>query len=126
MLTQNATPLRAAPGGTLLLQGEGVLFNALADNLPGGWKVNIQADANMAWIAFVHRADTPQGRPLFIVCRWTDCVGLFVQWGDGSAPSFVTCTELRPILDTIPRSIFTFAAGSLATVSMAGWADTLH
>ncbi len=53
-------------------------------------------------------------------------MGLFVQWGDGFTPSFVTCTELRPILDTIPRSLFTFAAGSLATVSTAGWADTLH
>jgi hypothetical protein len=126
MLIQNAIPPRAAPGGTLLLQGEGMLFDALTDNLPGGWKVNIQADANMAWVAFVHRADDPQGRPLFTVCRWTDCVGLFVQWGDRSVPSFVTCTELRPILDMIPRNIFTFAAGSLATVSTAGWADTLH
>ncbi len=76
MLTQNATPLGAAPGGPLLLQGEGLLFDALADSLPGGWAVNIQADARMAWVAFVYRADDPQGRPLFTVCRWTDCVGL--------------------------------------------------
>ena len=126
MLTQYSAPLGAALDGTLLLPGEGMLFDALTDSLPGGWKVHIQADANMAWVAFVHRADAPQGRPLFTVCRWTDCVGLFVQWGDGSVPSFVTCTELPPILDMIPRNIFTFAAGSLATVSTAGWADTLH
>lgn len=93
------------------------MFQDMAEKLPAGWMVNVQADASMAWKAFVYRASAPESRPLFTVCRWSDRVGLFVQWADGSSYSVVTCTQLRPILDMVPSSIFAFAAVSLATES---------
>ncbi len=126
MLTENSTERTASSAALLLSQAEGTLFGELMDNLPEGWVVDIEADAGMAWVAYVHCAEAPRSRPLFTVCRWSDRVGLFVQWTEGSTSSTVDYTELWPILDLIRSSIFASTVVHLATVSTEGWCNTQH
>jgi hypothetical protein len=104
---------------------EGMLFEALKDNLPDGWVVSLEAGAGTGWVVVVHRSDASKGAPRFTVCRWHNCVGLFVRWMDDSASSIVF-TELSPVIDLIPSSIFAVAEASLATVRTASWAETRH
>lgn len=63
---------------------------------------------------------------MFIVCRWSDRVGLLVDWVNGSAPSTVIFAELWSILDIIKSGIFAFTQARLANVSTEGWANTQH
>ena len=63
---------------------------------------------------------------MFTLCRWSDRVGLFVQWMDGTASSAAAFTDLEPILDLIPSGIFASAEARLTTVRTEGWADTRH
>ncbi len=88
--------------------------------------MEFKADVEMAWTAFIYCEDAPRSRPLFIVCRWSDHMGLFVQWMDGSAASAIVFTELSPVLDLIPSGIFACAEARLATVPPTNWADTSH
>ena len=126
MLTGNADRLGAAAARPLLSSDEASEFEALRTALPEGWVVELQSDPGMAWVAFVHWADAPRGRPMFTVCRWDDRVGLFAQWMDGSASSAAAFTELWPILELILSGIFASTQGHLTTVPTEGWDTTRH
>ena len=105
---------------------EGALFEGLKDTLPGGWAVDFEANAGMAWVALIYRAEAPTRAPLFTICRWDNCVGLFVRWVDGAVASAAVYPELSTVLDLIPNSIFAVAEARLATVQGESWSDTMH
>ncbi len=126
MLIERSSRSGIAQSSPLLLRGEAFHFETLRNNLPCGWVIELAADAGMAWIAFVYYADAPRSTPMFTVCRWTDRVGLFVQWMDGSASSAIAFTDLEPIMDLIPNGIFASAEARLATVSADCWTDARH
>lgn len=105
---------------------EGALFKGLKDTLPGGWAVAFEANAGMAWVALVYRAETPTSAPLFTICRWDNCVGLFVRWVDGAVASAGVFTELSTVLDLIPSSIFAVAEARLTTVQAGSWSEATH
>jgi len=122
MLTGDADAFGALPIDLLLSEDEAGQFAALRNTLPEGWVMALQAGAGMAWAAFIYRADAPRGGPMFTVCRWSDRVGLFTRWVDGSACSAMAFTELWPILD----GVFAAMQMQLTTVPTEGWADTRH
>ena len=126
MLTEDADVRGVASTELLLSSDEVAQFGAFKRTLPDGWVVELQADPGMAWAAFVYQADAPRSRPMFTVCRWTDRVGLFVQWMDGSASSAVAFAELWPVLELIPNGIFAFTQTQLATVAAKDWTNTQH
>lgn len=126
MLTEIGSASNASFATLLLSRDEASLFDGLRNNLPRGWVVELKPDTGMAWVAFIFCEDDPRSRPLFTVCRWTDRVGLFVQWMDGTASSAVAFTELEPIMDLIPNGIFASAETRLATVPNESWTDTKH
>ena len=105
---------------------EGALFEGLKDTLPGGWAVDFEANAGMAWVALVYRAEAPTSAPLFTICRWDNCVGLFVRWVDGAVASAAVYTELSTVLDLIPNSIFAVAEARLATFRAESWSGATH
>ena len=88
--------------------------------------LEVRAEADMAWVAFVFCAQCPRSRPMFTLCRWIDRVGLFVQWMDGTASSVAAFTNLEPILELIPSDIFASTKKQLATVPAEGWTSTRH
>ena len=110
----------------LLSTGEACQLGALQDSLPEGWVLEVKAAADMAWVAFVFCAQCPRSRPMFTLCRWSDRVGLFVQWMDGTASSVAAFTDLEPILELIPSDIFASTKRQLATVPAEGWTSTRH
>lgn len=110
----------------LLSKAEASQLEALQDSLPEGWMLEVKANADMAWVAFVFCAQCPSRRPMFTLCRWSDRLGLFVQWMDGTASSAATFTDLEPILDLIPNGIFAATEKQLVTMSTEGWASTQH
>ena len=116
----------AIPADPLLSRDEAARFGALRDTLPKGWVVELQADAGMAWAAFIYKADAPRSGPMFTVCRWSHCVGLFARWPDGCACSAVAFTELWPVLELILDGIFAATQAQLTTVPTANWANTRH
>lgn len=109
-----------------LSTAEGALFEGLRDTLPGGWAVDFEANAGMAWVALVYRAEAPTSAPLFTICRWDNCVGLFVRWGAGTVASAAVYPELSTVLDLIPNSIFAVAEARLATIQAESWSCTTH
>ena len=116
----------AVSAGPLLSRDEAARFGALRDTLPEGWVVELQVDAGMAWVAFVHKAAAPRSGPMFTICRWHDRVGLFAQWPDGCSCSAVAFTELWPVLELVLDGIFTATQAQLTTVPTANWANTRH
>ncbi len=126
MLIEGAGVPSASLAAPLLSKGEACQLEALQDSLPEGWILEVKAEAEMAWVAFVFCAQCPRSRPMFTLCRWVDRLGLFVQWMDGTASSAVAFTDLEPILDLIPSGIFASTEAHLATVPTTGWTDTQH
>ena len=126
MLTENTDVPGVASTDLLLSSDEASQFGALERILPNGWVIELQADPGMAWAAIVYQADAPRSRPMFTVCRWSDRVGLFVQWMNGSAASAVAFTELWPVLELIPNGIFKFTQTHLVTVATKDWTNTQH
>ena len=126
MLTENTDVPGVASTDLLLSNDEASQFGALERILPDGWVVELQADAWMAWAAFVYQADAPRSRPVFTICRWDDRVGLFTQWVNGSASSAMAFTELWPVLELVPDGIFAFTLTYLATVLTKDWTNTQH
>lgn len=120
----------AASADLLPSRDEAAQLAALRVILPEGWAVALQAEAGMAWAAFVHDADAPRSWPLFTICRWNDCVGLFTRWIDGSTCSTTAFTELGPVLELILElildSIFAAMQEQRATVATEGWANIRH
>jgi len=114
-----------APTPTLR-PNEALLLDALRHNLPDGWVVDVQADAEMTWSATVYRASTLGSGPQFTICAWSTCVGLIVHWMDGSAFSAATFAELEPILDLISNVIFMGALARLETAPAGDWDSTRH
>ncbi len=108
-LTGTTETSAAAPAGPLVSRDEPSQLGALRDTLPEGWIMELQPDAEMVWVAFVYQADAPRSRPMFTVCRWSDRVGLFAQWMDGSRSSATAFAELWPILELILDGIFASA-----------------
>jgi len=103
-----------------------MLLNILRHNLPDGWVVDVQADAEMTWSAAVYRASALSGGLQFTICGWNNRVGLIVHWMDGSAVSAIAFAELEPIVDLIPNGIFMCALARLATVPAVDWNSTKH
>jgi len=126
MPTENASMPGSAAVHPSLSSDEASQLGALKDALPGGWVVALQAEAGMAWLAFIYQADTPRGRPMFSVCRWDDGVGLFTQWMNGSACSAVAFTELWPILELILNDTFACTQAHPATMPTDDWVNTQH
>ena len=110
----------------LLSTGEARQLGILRESLPEGWVLEVKAEADMAWVAFIFCAQCPRSRPMFTLCRWSDRVGLFVQWMDGTASSVAAFTDLEPILELIPSDIFASTKKQLATVPTTGWTSTRH
>lgn len=94
--------------------------------LPEGWVAELQADAEMAWVAFVYDAEAPRSRPMFTICRWDDRVGLLAQWMNGAACSVVAFTDLEPILELVLDGILFSMQPHLAVVPTGDWAGTQH
>jgi len=110
----------------LLSIDETAQFAALRSTLPKGWVVELQAEAGMAWVAFIYDANAPRSRPMFTVCRWDDRVGLLAQWMNGAACSATAFTELWPIVELVLDGVFAAMQAHLATVPTQGWASTQH
>jgi len=104
----------------LLSEDEAAQFAALRTTLPEGWVAELQADAGMAWVAFIYDADAPRSRPMFTVCRWDDRVGLLAQWMNGAACSATAFTELWPILELVLDGILVSLQAHPATVPTRG------
>ena len=119
-------PAQRRPAKPLLSKDEAAQFAALRTILPEGWVAELQADAGMAWVAFVYDAEAPRSRPMFTICRWDDRVGLLAQWVDGAACSAMAFTELEPILELVLDGILASMQPHLATVPTRGWAGTPH
>ena len=126
MLVEDACVPGASSAVQLLSPGEACQLGALQDSLPEGWVLEVKGEADMAWIAFVFYAQCPRSRPMFTLCRWSDRVGLFVQWMNGTASSVAAFTDLEPILKLIPSEIFASTKKQLATVPAEGWTSTQH
>jgi len=126
MLAETTAVPSLLPAALRVSASEAILFDDLMDDMPAGWGVNFALDAGMEWAAFIHRADDPRNGPLFTVCRWTDRVGLFVRWREGSTSSIIVSTELSDVLDLSSHGIFAFSAACLTTVRVESWADTMH
>jgi len=119
-------PVPRMARAAVLLSNETTLLDALRLNLPDGWVVDVQADAEMAWSAAVYCASTLGSGPQFTICAWSTCVGLIVHWMDGSAFSAITFGELELIVDLIPNGIFMGALTRLATAPPMDWTTTRH
>lgn len=119
-------PVLSVAPAALLPPAQAVLLNTLGHNLPDGWNVDVEADAEMAWIAAVYCAYAPSSGPQFTICGWSDHVGLIVHWLDGSGFSAVTFADLEPIVDLIPNGIFMSALTCLATVPAMDWNRMRH
>ena len=119
-------PARRRPASSLLSSDEAAQFAALRTILPEGWVAELQADAGMAWVAFIYDAEAPRSRPMFTVCRWDDRVGVFAQWMNGSACSATTFTELEPILELVLYGIFDSMQAHLATMPAESMASFKH
>lgn len=119
-------PAQCRPASPLLSRDEAAQFAALRTILPEGWVAELQADAGMAWVAFVYDAAAPRSRPMFTICRWDDRVGLLTQWRNGTACSATAFTELEPILDLVLDGILTSMQPHLAAVPTRGWVGTQH
>jgi hypothetical protein len=126
MLSVNTAAPGAALAPQLLSAREATLFQGLKDRLPDGWMIAFEADAEMAWLALVYCAEAPRSEPLFTICRWTDRLGLLVQWMNGAACSASVFEELDPVMGSVLSTIFTFAETHQATVRPGAWADTRH
>lgn len=114
-----------AQGPPALSSSDATLIKCLMDTLPDDWAVIIDAHPEMEWAAFIYHAEAPTSAPLFTICRWDNCVGLFVRWVDETATS-IMFAELSSALDLIPRGIFASARTRQVTVLTEGWADTKH
>jgi hypothetical protein len=125
-LAANTARLRPASGSLLLSSDEAALFQSMKDNLPEGWVVDFEADADMAWIAFVFCAEAPRSRPMFTVCRWSDRLGLLAQWMDGTACSAFAFHDLEPVTSFILDGISEYADAHQVNVRAHGGADTRH
>ncbi len=110
----------------LISTDEARQLGILRKSLPEAWVLEVKAAADMAWVAFVFCAQCPRSRPMFTLCRWSDRVGLFVQWMDGTASSVAAFRDLEPILELIPSDIFASTKKQLATVPAEGWTSTRH
>lgn len=119
-------PARCRPASFLLSRNEAAQFAALRTILPEGWVAELQADAGMAWVAFVYDTEAPGSRPMFTICRWDDRVGLLAQRINEAACSAVAFTELEPILELVLDGILTSMQPHLAAVPARGWAGTQH
>lgn len=126
MLSANTAGPGVALGSPLLSTDEAVLFQSVKDNLPEGWVVDFEADADMAWIAFVYCAEAPRSRPMFTVCRWSDRLGLLAQWMDGTACSAFAFDDLEPVTSFILSGILEFAEESHAIVLAHAGTDMMH
>lgn len=126
MLSANTAGSGVALGSLLLSTDEAALFQSMKDDMPEGWVVEFEADADMAWIAFVYCAEAPRSRPMFTVCRWTDRLGLLAQWMDGTACSAFAFDDLEPVTSFILSGIFEFAEGHHAVVVAHAAAGTMH
>lgn len=116
----------AAPTSLLLSESEATLFEGLKDNLPAGWVVEFQDDAEMAWVAFVYCAEIPRSKPMFKVCSWSDRLGLLAQWMDGTACSAFAFDDLIPVTSFILDGISEFVGEHHATVVAHAESDTMH
>jgi len=94
--------------------------------LPEGWVAELQAEAGMAWVAFIYDAEAPRSRPMFTVCHWDDRAGLLTQWMNGAACLATAFTELDPILDLVLDGIFASMQAHLATVPTGSRANVQH
>ncbi len=110
----------------LLSEDEAAQFAALRTILPEGWVAELQADAGMAWVAFIYDAGAPRSRPMFTVCRWDDRVGLLAQWMNGAACSATAFTELWPILELVLDGILVSLQAHPATVPAESRASIQH
>ena len=123
-MTQGIGAFGAISTDLLLSADEAARLAALRSTLPKGWALDLQAQAGMAWAAFVHKADAPGSRPMFTICRWSDRVGLLAQWEESRLCSAIAFSELWPVLELILDGIFTATQACLATVPTEGWAKT--
>lgn len=123
-MTQDIGVLGAASADLLLSADEAVRLTALRGALPKGWALELQAQAGMAWAAFVHKAEAPGCRPVFTICRWSDRVGLLAQWEEARLCSAVAFSELWPVLELILDGVFAATQACLATVPTEGWTKT--
>lgn len=121
-LTRDVGTFGAASADLLLSDDEAARFAVLRTTLPDGWVLDLQGNAGMAWVAFVHKAEAPGSRPMFTVCRWSDRVGLFAQWEERRLCSATAFSELWPVLELILDGIFAATQAGLATVPTEGWA----
>lgn len=119
-------PAQRRSASPLLSTDEAAQFAALRTILPEGWVAELQADAGMAWVAFVYDAEAPRSRPMFTICRWDDRVGLLAQWMNGAACSAMAFTELEPILELVLDGILTSMQPHLAAVLTGEWSNTRH
>ncbi len=110
----------------MLSRDEAAQFAALRTILPAGWVAELQAEVEMAWVAFIYDAEAPRSRPMFTVCRWDDRVGVLAQWMNGAACSATAFTELEPILELVLDGIFASMQAHLATVPTESRACTQH
>ncbi len=126
MLTERSGSVGDSPAYALLSRDEASQFGALNRSLPKGWVVELRPDPDIVWVAFVYRADTPRGGPLFTVCRRDDRVGLSVQWMGEAPPATMLFKHLWPTLELISKSVFAFLQVSLVTVATEGWDEVQH
>ncbi len=126
MRSENNVVPDAAPASLLISEGDATLFEGLKDNLPAGWVVDFEANAGMAWVAFVYCAEAPRSKPMFTVCRWIDRLGLLAQWMDGTAYSAFAFEELEPVTSFILAGICDHAEEHHANLVVHAAADTMH
>ncbi len=126
MLTERSGSVDHIPAYALLSIDEASQFEALKRSLSTVWLVELRPNPDIAWVAFVYRADAPKGSPLSTVCRRDDRVGLFVQWMGEAPPATALFTNLRPTLELVSEGVFAFLQVSLVTVATEGWDDVQH
>lgn len=114
-----------AQGPLRMSSSDDMQVKRLTDTLPDLWTVCFDDYPEMEWVAFIHHVETPTCAPLFTICRWFNCVGVFVRWED-DAPSAVMFTELSSAFDLIQRGIFAEGRMTSSPKWTESCADTKH